>query len=91
MKSIIQKEWDRCYLCGGIATEEHHVFNGPDRRMADQYGLTVHLCPFCHREAPYAAHKDINTKRMLQQVGQAAFEKQYGHKAFMDIFMRNYL
>lgn len=91
MTSIIQDNWEECYLCGGVATEEHHVFNGPDRKAADKYGLTVHLCPHCHRTAPYAAHKDINTKRMLQQIGQTAFERRHGHEEFMRIFGRNYL
>ena len=48
-------------------------------------------CPHCHRTAPYAAHKDINTKRMLQQIGQTAFERRHGHEEFMRIFGRNYL
>ena len=39
-----------CYLCDHQGTVEiHHCLSGSYRKLADKYGLTVQLCPECHR------------------------------------------
>ena len=39
-----------CYLCGYTDhLETHHCLSGSYRPLADKYGLTVKLCPDCHR------------------------------------------
>lgn len=54
-----------CYLCDaqGIV-EVHHVMGGSYRQIADSYGLTVELCPACHRFIHSA--KGTETRRQLQ-------------------------
>lgn len=88
-KSIMQQD-DRCYLCGRIATETHHVLEGPNRKHSERYGLTVRLCHDCHtgdHGAQYDREKNLRLKREAQQ----AFEKTHTREEWMSIFMRNYL
>lgn len=56
---------EECRLCGRIGpTEEHHVFSGSYRRLSDEYGATVRLCPECHRYIH--SGKGVEDKRQLQ-------------------------
>ena len=56
-KSIMQMDWDTCYLCGRnriadpCGLEEHHVFGGANRKFSEKYGLKIHICgERCHRK-----------------------------------------
>ena len=94
MESIIHtKNKELCYVCGNLASEEHHVFMGKNRKNADKYGLTVNLCPMCHRTSFYAVHgRDGHLlDKVLKMVGQTKFEELYGHDKFMEVFGKNYL
>lgn len=89
MKSIIPDDSDEaCYICGrGGALQVHHMCHGSRRKMADKYGLTVHLCPACHM----ALHDKGTLDLELEQRAQRVFEQRYGHDEFMRIFGKNYL
>lgn len=56
MESIIQSE-RYCYICGSRRDLElHHCIHGvANRKLADEDGLTVYLCPMCHR-GTYGVH-----------------------------------
>lgn len=86
MKSIIQTDKDRCYLCGRYGqTEEHHVFGGPDRLMSEKYGLKVRLCIECHKGNDGAHGSSEKAKRLrkgLHMSGQHVFENYYGKKKY---------
>lgn len=45
------KEKRECALCGRWDyLETHHVFEGAGRRaISDRLGLTIDICPACHR------------------------------------------
>lgn len=92
MKSIVQIDDNRCFLCQmARGTEEHHIFGGPNRRLSDEDGLTVRLCRVCHEEV----HEGDNSKALmkaLHELGQTKYEAA-GHtrKEFMDRYGRNYL
>ena len=53
MNSIIQNEKE-CYLCRAVykvgtpTNEVHHCLHGSMRELADEDGLTVHLCRYHH-------------------------------------------
>ena len=84
-------DYRSCYICGrSDRVEEHHIFPGPLRKWSDKYGLTVDLCPECHRLGKHAAHNDTDTAKMLKLDAQGEFEKVYGHDAYMAIFGINY-
>lgn len=79
---------DKCYICKKYGvTETHHMLHGSRRKMADKYGLTVKLCPTCHRLLHDTGLHDLD----LEQEAQRRFEKEYGHEKFMEVFGKNYL
>jgi len=90
IKSIIQLNSERCFLCGGIATEWHHIFGGFNRNNSEKYGLKVKLCHNCHNEPPQGAHHNKRVRKMLEIIGQEAFEQAYPALNFLQIFGRNY-
>lgn len=78
----------RCYICGRTgALQIHHTLHGCRRKKADEFGLTVYLCPDCHRRL----HDHGEHDRDLQKIGQRYFESKYGHDLFMEEFGKNYL
>lgn len=99
MKSIIQKDPDRCYLCGRSGTsadplDTHHVFFGPYRSKSERYGLTVRLHHFsCHIFGPDSVHVNAKVCRTLQAEVQEKAMRHYGLTAedFIGLFGRNYV
>lgn len=91
MKSIIQKE-KRCFLCGSIRNlEKHHIFGGANRKWSEKYGLTVELCPICHRDNQEGVHGNREKMDALHRIGQEAFEKTHTREEFRGIFGKSYL
>lgn len=102
MKGCIDSdEKGRCYRCGKVCrTEKHHIFAGPNRKLSDKYGMTVHLCHECHNEPPHGAHYSKETADWLHRIGQKAFEVRMwkdgatweeARAEFIRIFGKNYL
>ena len=97
MKSIIQPERNRCYICGRNAhadyfgLDEHHVYPAAHRKTSERYGLKVYLChDRCHLNG---VHKSAKLNRALQAKVQRIAMKFYGWDMdiWMAIFGRNYL
>ena len=95
MKSIIQSNKDRCYICGRNSAfepiDEHHVFAGANRRLSEKYGLKVYLHHFtCHL---YGVHKDGEMALKLKQDVQRKAMEHYDWttKQFIDIFGKSYI
>ena len=92
MKSIIQND-KKCYVCGSqYALEKHHCIHGTaGRRLADRYGLTVWLCPACHRGAGGVHGRDgAGLDKILKQDAQTAYEGVYGRQKWLETFGKNY-
>lgn len=92
MKSIMQAETDRCYLCGSRRNlETHHILGGiANRRLSTRYGLTIRLCQRCHTGKNGAQYdKDLNL--LLKQEAQRRFEALHGHDRWMETFKKNYI
>jgi hypothetical protein len=82
---------DRCAICGRPFAELHEVFHGTaDRRLSQQYGMQVRLCPEHHRGKD-GVHFNIELDLRLKREYQQKFEAVYGHERFMEVFGRNYL
>lgn len=59
--SLVVKLRDRhCQLCGGPATDAHHIFflSQGNWGIIYDYDYGVGLCHGCHEEKPFAPHKD---------------------------------
>lgn len=99
MKSILQKDKTRCYLCGGYGTsldplDEHHVFFGALRSKSDRYGLTVYLHHNkCHIFGRDAVHVNRATDLAIKKRAQLAAMKKYGwtEQEFINQFYKSYL
>lgn len=86
-----------CFRCGAHGqTELHHLLHGTaNRRLAEEDGLFVYLCPDCHNRPPYGAHFNRKTDRWLQRLGQAAYEQTkieegYTAEEAREMFMKRY-
>lgn len=98
MRSIIQKNRSRCYLCGrsrsaGNPLDEHHVFFGPQKKTSEKYGLKVYLCSRrCHNFDPDSVHMNAERCRALQAEVQKIAMAHYGWtiQDFIRIVGRNY-
>ena len=89
--SIMQDE-KVCFLSGTLeGLERHHIYGGANRRNSTKYGLWVWLRHDLHNEPPDGVHFNIDNNRLLQRIGQRAFELRYPDENFTEIFGRNYL
>lgn len=94
MKSIMNTERGICYLCGcNEGFERHHIFFGTaNRKKSDEYGLTVWLCPMCHRNNKRGVHgANIDAKHRLQVDGQRKFEETHSREEFIAEFGKNFI
>lgn len=95
MKSIMQRDPNRCYLCGEESNwvdgklELHHVFHGTaNRKKSTEWGLTVRLHAFkCHRTGGNSVHKNREMDLKLMKDGQEAFEAVHGDR---DLFRHEF-
>ena len=71
MKSIVENEpAEQCFMCGARGQlERHHIFGAANRDWSEKYGLTVHLCPYCHRDNKEGVHNNARKMRRLQEAG----------------------
>ena len=79
MRSILQTDDDKCFICRmAFGSETHHVFPGnPNRRHSDEDGLTIRVCRHCHEELHCGKHSgDMMDK--LQRLGQEKYEALIG-------------
>ena len=94
MRKSIIASGECCYLCGNTQNlERHHCLYGRGiRQLSDRFGLTVMLCPRCHRDTKYGVHglnKEADLR--LKRIAQITFESIYSHEKWMKVFGRNYL
>ena len=93
--SILQGKEKYCWVSGarGVPSERHHCLHGTGmRKLADKHGFFVWLTPEFHRGDNGVHGKNGHTlDLMLKQEVQTAYEKLYGHEAWMELVGRNYL
>ena len=95
MKSIIQPDKDRCFVCGKnggfTGLDEHHVYGGANRKLSERYGLKVYLChDTCHL---HGVHKNAELNQSLKARVQKMAMQHYNwtEDDFRRIFGKNYL
>ena len=97
MKSIIQPNKDKCFVCGKnshadyYGLDEHHVYPGANRKASEAYGLKVYLChDSCHLNG---VHQNAELNRSVQRKVQKIAMAHYGWtlEDWRDRFGRNFL
>ncbi len=76
-KSMITDDLEHCYFCGRTPVQFHHIYGGPNRKIATEDNMIVPLCLECHAKA----HNDQRINRVLKQRGQIAYEDVYIQRA----------
>lgn len=92
-KKLKLQEYKECYICGRTEPLElHHIFMGQKhRKLADEDGLTVWLCPLHHRLSNNSVHMNPEMRLELQQMGQRAYLKHHKMSEWMERYGKNYL
>jgi hypothetical protein len=100
MESIIQKDRSHCFLCGRNAhadywgLDEHHVFEGANRKKSEKYGLKVYIChDNCHIFGMNSVHRNAEVDKALKRLVQKKAMEHYGWSTedFRAIFHKNYV
>ena len=91
--SIVQKEMDRCFVCGSpYNLHVHEIFYGSANRVKSiEHGLYVRLCGHHHNMSNHGVHFNKKLNSDLQDYAQRKFEELHSHEEFMEIFHKNYL
>ena len=77
-KSIVTEYSGICFCCGRPATEEHHLlFGGSVRRLAEEDGIKVPCCLYCHtqNDVKNRIHDNPMAEKLSKIAGQLAWEK----------------
>lgn len=94
MKSIVQEDISKCFICHSRAwLEWHHIFGSALKKKSEKYGLMVRLCHYCHNEPPKGVHQNRYRRRKLQAFAQKKAMEHYEWdvERFIKEFYKNYL
>lgn len=87
-ESVITKNYNNCFICGGYSETRHELqFGTSDRKKSKAMGLWIPICATCHR----MAHNDKETIDGLHMIAQKECDRHYGEGTFYEIFGVNYL
>lgn len=101
-RSLLDTRKGVCFMCGRYGpTEKHHIMQGvANRKLSEQDGLWVYLCPACHNRPPEGVHYNAENMLRLHQTGQKAYENKLinegmsaveARQAFMQRYGKNYI
>ena len=98
MKSILQEDKTKCFLCErnpcGDHLDKHHVFGGPCRDLSEKYGLFIFIHHHrCHIFGDESVHRNAEVRKAVQRYAQEKAMQAYGwtESDFIKLFMRNFL
>lgn len=92
VKSIVVDSMDYCMICGKPYPQVHHCFFGPNRKIADKFGLVVPLCMEHHTGSNYSPHRNRELDLEIKRKAQRDFEEKHGNRAlFIELFGKSYL
>ena len=78
--SILTDDYERCYICGAMASEWHHIYHGADKKMSEELGCMVPLCRRCHERVH---HVGGEYDRKLKEDAQAAYLRKIFGKCYL--------
>lgn len=93
-KSILQDE-KKCWVTGyeGEGLHKHHIFGGPNRRLAEEDGLYIYLKWDRHiadSDNP-TPHNNKDTDMFYKRMAQRKYEETHTREEFMSRYGRNFL
>ena len=92
MSESLLSRTKKCYVCGVLNVEKHHVFFGTaNRKLSEEDGLYIYLCMRHHETGPDAVHVNKGTRVMLQIYAQEAYEKTHTREEFIKRYGRSYI
>ena len=93
MSESLLSRTKRCYICGAIDVEKHHIFFGTaKRRISDTEGCWMWLCPEHHRGSSGVHSNNKLSRRIQIECELECINKNKSDKeGFMRIFGRNYV
>lgn len=66
--SILTDNYETCAICGARATDMHHVFHGPNKKISEETGCMIPLCRKCHSKVHHIGGElDRELKEMAQR------------------------
>ena len=93
MSESIMQSKKECLICGSPNVEIHHIlFGNPKRKLADEDGLWVWLCPEHHRGTHGVHGKDgHDLDTALKISAQTIYEQTHSRDEWLKRYRRNYL
>lgn len=73
--SIIQKDLNKCFFCGGKSIEWHELIKGTCRKKCIKWGLCVKVCRNCHIKTEEDVEFYKYTRIMAQKRWQEYYNK----------------
>lgn len=94
-KGIVTEHERICIFCGKVAEGEHHLlFGNGIRELAEQDGLKVPICNYCHNlgRTMERIHDNPMAEKLSKMLGQAMYEAKIGNREdFRTIYGKSYL
>ena len=76
-------------MCGDVRDlHKHHIFEGPNRKMSEKYGLWVYLCAKHHNFSSEGVHFNKMLDNFLKREAKRFFLKEHTEEEFMQAFGR---
>ena len=78
-----------CEICGRLASDRHHIYNGAMRSKSEEYGAVVYVCRNCHD----LIHKNAEVRLTLKSCWQEKLmiEHNWSEDDFRAVFHKSYL
>lgn len=89
MKSVIQKDCSKCFVCGkGGELHPHHIFNSSYKKKSEEDGyiIFVHNIP-CHQKI----HSKSGEAKYYKMYAQKDYEKSHTREEFIKRYGKSYL
>lgn len=101
MRSIVTQDDELCFVCKhAFATQTHHIFQGPNRDLSEDWGLKIPVCAKCHNDI-HNGKRSRQLMKDLHELGQTKWEAYWGPQfelrgqdprvEFLKIFGKNWL
>lgn len=90
MKSIINND-KKCFLCGSPYVHKHHIYGGGNRKISEENGFWVYLCPAHHNMSDYGVHFNRQLDLQLKQLCQKEYEETHSREDFIKLIGKSYL